>query len=150
MHPILNRLLPHTGVDLAASTGEPVRATADGIVAAAGTNGGYGLLIELKHPDGLGTRYAHLSRIEPGIRPRTIVRQGQVIGYVGMTGLATGPHLHFEIRRRGQAVDPMAWLGSAQLGGPVGAANDWAKERGVIADLLARTPTVVNSRDASS
>src|SRR5690606_6821190 len=102
--PILNRVLPHTGVDLAAPTGEPVRATADGIVASAGTQGGYGLLVDLQHPSGYSTRYGHLSRMAAGLRPGAAVSRGEVIGYVGMSGLATGPHLHYEVRRRGQPV----------------------------------------------
>ncbi|HUE97361.1 MAG TPA: M23 family metallopeptidase, partial [Longimicrobiaceae bacterium] len=96
MHPILRQVLPHTGVDYAAPRGEPVHATADGIVVSAAARGGYGLLVELRHPNGYDTRYAHLQRIEPGVRPTRLVRQGEVIGYVGMTGLATGPHLHYE------------------------------------------------------
>jgi murein DD-endopeptidase MepM/ murein hydrolase activator NlpD len=149
MHPILNRVLPHTGVDLAGRQGEPVRAAGDGIVTSAGANGGYGLLVELSHPNGRGTRYAHLSRIAPGVLPRRVVHQGDVIGYVGMTGLATGPHLHFEIRRRGLPVDPMAWLAGSSFAS-IPATAEWSRERRILSTLLARTPTVVVRDDRAS
>jgi murein DD-endopeptidase MepM/ murein hydrolase activator NlpD len=78
----------------------------DGQVVRAGTAGGYGRLVEIRHGDGLMTRYAHLRGFAPGIRAGARVGQGQVIGYVGKTGLATGPHLHFEFRVNGVARDP--------------------------------------------
>lgn len=144
MHPILRRVLPHTGVDYAAPAGEPVRATADGIVAAAGSRGGYGLLVELSHPNGYGTRYAHLQRIAPGIAPARLVRQGEVVGYVGMTGLATGPHLHYEVRRRGQPVDPSRIDVASGLGSGLASDIRWNRERRLLTNLLARTPTMLN------
>lgn len=149
LHPILNRVLPHTGVDLAAPSGEPVRATSDGIVTRAGHGGGYGLLIELQHPDGYGSRYAHLSRLASGIEPMQLVRQGDLIGYVGMTGLATGPHLHYEIRRRGQPIDPMMASANSALGEQLGSDRRWSSERRELATLLARTPTVVQTAGMS-
>jgi len=82
-----------------------VKATADGAVAFAGWEGGYGNVIVLRHANGYTTRYAHLSRFAAGIRAGRRVRQGEVIGYVGATGLATGPHLHYELRRNGQPID---------------------------------------------
>lgn len=104
-HPVLGQYRAHLGTDFGAPTGTPVKATADGTVAFAGRNGGYGNLIELRHSNGYTTRYAHLSRFASGIRPGVKVEQGQVIGYVGATGLATGPHLHYELRKNGQPLD---------------------------------------------
>jgi murein DD-endopeptidase MepM/ murein hydrolase activator NlpD len=145
LHPILNRVLPHTGVDLAAAAGDPVRATADGIVVSSGSRGGYGLLVELQHPNGYSTRYAHLSRIAGDIRPSGVVRQGEVIGYVGMTGLATGPHLHYEVLRRGNPVDPMRVAGDAALSARLSAEPRWPQERRRIGELLAQVPTIVQA-----
>ena len=145
MHPILRRVLPHTGVDYAAPRGEPVRATADGIVVSAGTNGGYGTMVELRHPNGFGTRYAHLQSIEPTVQPARLVRRGDVIGYVGMTGLATGPHLHYEVRRRGQPVDPVALSLAAATGGDIAGSERWPIERRRLTELLARVPTVTGA-----
>ena len=144
MHPILRRVLPHTGIDYAAGHGTPVRATADGSISFASLRGGYGNMVEVQHPNGYATRYAHLSRI--AVRESQPVRQGDVIGYVGATGLATGPHLHYEVRRKGQPVDPalaMAYEGVTQA---VGYDLAWRNERRSLARLLARTPTVVSRR----
>jgi murein DD-endopeptidase MepM/ murein hydrolase activator NlpD len=105
-HPILQRWRKHEGIDYAAEPGAPVMAVAEGVVLRAGNAGGYGKLVEIRHANGVVTRYGHLSRFGSGIRPGTRVAQGQVIGYVGATGLATGPHLHYEFRVRGVATDP--------------------------------------------
>src|SRR3989442_7700340 len=102
-HPILKRWRTHEGTDYAAGYGTPVRATADGIVTEAGPNGGYGNLIELRHANGIRTRYGHLSRFAAGLHAGQRVHQEQIIGYVGATGLATGPHLHYEFRVNGRA-----------------------------------------------
>jgi murein DD-endopeptidase MepM/ murein hydrolase activator NlpD len=104
-HPILNVRRAHTGTDFGAPTGTPVMSTANGTVMFAGTNGGYGRMIEIRHFNGYTTRYAHLSRFADGIRVGTRVSQKQVIGYVGATGLATAPHLHYELRINGRPVD---------------------------------------------
>lgn len=146
MHPILRRVLPHTGVDLAAGMGTPVYATGDGSVSYAAVRGGYGRLVEIQHPNGYATRYAHLSRIAPGIGPWTPVRQGQVIGYVGQSGLATGPHLHYEVRRKGQPVDPSLVQVSTGPSQHVGYERGWRDQRRQLARLLARAPTVVSAR----
>ena len=143
LHPILNRVLPHSGVDLAAPTGAPVRATADGLVTAAGERGGYGLFVELQHPSGYSTRYAHLSRIAPGLERARVVRKGEIIGLVGETGLATGPHLHYEVRRRGQPVDPLKLIGAPDAASDAGTDPEWPAERRKLATLLARTPTLL-------
>jgi murein DD-endopeptidase MepM/ murein hydrolase activator NlpD len=106
MHPILNRIRAHKGVDYAAPTGTPVRAAGDGTVRFAGVLGGYGNLIEIAHTRSITTVYGHLARFAHGIRSGTHVTQGTVIGYVGMTGLATGPHLHYEYRVNGVFKNP--------------------------------------------
>jgi murein DD-endopeptidase MepM/ murein hydrolase activator NlpD len=105
-HPILNTIRAHKGVDYAAPTGTPVRAAGDGRVQARGWSGGYGNVIVLEHGGGVTTLYGHLSRFARGFSPGSRVRQGQVIGYVGMTGLATGPHLHYEYRINGAHRNP--------------------------------------------
>lgn len=104
MHPILGYARFHRGLDIGAVYGSPIVATMDGIVARAGWAGGYGNQVRLDHAGGIGTSYSHMSRI--AVAAGTRVRQGQVIGYVGSTGLSTGPHLHYEMYRGGQVVDP--------------------------------------------
>jgi murein DD-endopeptidase MepM/ murein hydrolase activator NlpD len=104
-HPLSGRYQPHAGVDLAAPTGTPVLATADGVVDVAGWNGGYGLLVALNHGGEVETRYGHLSGV--AVAPGENVKKGQVIGYVGSTGRSTGPHLHYEVREGQVAVDPL-------------------------------------------
>ena len=98
----------HTGLDIHADVGNPVRASADGTVTAAGWNGGYGRMVNVDHGNGLSTRYAHLSAIE--VRVGQSVRTGQIVGKVGSTGRSTGPHLHYETRLRGEPVDPQKFL----------------------------------------
>ncbi|MFO1316316.1 MAG: peptidoglycan DD-metalloendopeptidase family protein [Burkholderiales bacterium] len=106
-HPILQQWRAHQGVDYAAPAGTPVRATADGVVAAAGWQGGYGNAIVLRHQGTYSTVYGHLSRIAPAVRAGARVRQGDTIGFVGMTGWATGPHLHYEFRIADEARNPL-------------------------------------------
>jgi murein DD-endopeptidase MepM/ murein hydrolase activator NlpD len=105
-HPILRRWRQHEGTDYAAAYGTPVRATAEGVVTMIGRNGGYGNLIELRHANGIRTRYGHLSRFEKGLQLGDRVHQEQTIGYVGATGLATGPHLHYEFIVNGHPTNP--------------------------------------------
>jgi murein DD-endopeptidase MepM/ murein hydrolase activator NlpD len=107
MHPILRRMRAHNGVDYVAPVGTPVQASGDGVVMQAGRNGGYGLYIKLNHGQRYSTSYAHLSRIAPGVRTGARVQQGQVIGYVGSTGLSTGAHLDYRFMKDGQYVDPL-------------------------------------------
>ena len=95
-HPILNTIRAHKGTDYAAPKGTPIRATSDGRVTRASRYGSFGNLVTIKHSGGFETKYAHLSRFAPGISRGDRVRQGEVIGYVGSTGGATGPHLHYE------------------------------------------------------
>lgn len=106
-HPVLNKWRAHKGTDFAAPMGTPVRATSDGVVALVGKQNGYGNVIKLNHPGHLTTVYGHLSRYAAGLRQGQRVAQGQLIGYVGKTGLASGPHLHYEFQVDGQQRDPM-------------------------------------------
>lgn len=106
-HPIFNNWRAHTGVDFAAPRGTRVIATADGHVVAAGGRGGYGNAVEIRHGGGVTTLYAHLSGFAKGIRAGARVRQGDPIGFVGATGYATGPHLHYEFKMGGIHQDPM-------------------------------------------
>jgi murein DD-endopeptidase MepM/ murein hydrolase activator NlpD len=96
------------GVVFAAQRGTPVRAVGDGVISEAGWNGGYGKTLDLKHESSYLSRYAHLQGFAPGIRPGVSVTKGQIIGYVGSTGRATGPHLHFELYKDQQFVDPLS------------------------------------------
>lgn len=107
-HPILMRARPHNGVDLAAPTGTPVRAVADGRVEMADWSNGLGRYVLIRHDDVFESGYGHLSRITPSLRPGSTVRQGQVIGFVGATGLATGPHLHYVMYKNGEYINPMS------------------------------------------
>jgi murein DD-endopeptidase MepM/ murein hydrolase activator NlpD len=117
-HPILGYARMHAGIDFAAGHGTPIYATSDGQVRFAGRHGGHGNYVRLDHGGGIGTGYAHMSRI--AVSPGNRVRRGQVIGYVGSTGLSTGPHLHYELYRNGRAVNPgsVKFIATAQLEGP--------------------------------
>lgn len=106
-HPILNRIRAHKGIDYAAPTGTPVKAAGDGKVVFAGNKGGYGRVVILKHGQKYSTLYAHLHRYARGIRTGARVKQGQTIAYVGASGLATGPHLHYEFRVNGVHRNPL-------------------------------------------
>jgi murein DD-endopeptidase MepM/ murein hydrolase activator NlpD len=106
-HPILNKMRAHKGVDYAASTGTPVRAAGDGVIKLVARKGGYGRAIIIQHGGRYTTLYGHLSRYARGIKRGKHVKQGQTIAYVGMTGLATGPHLHYEFRVNGVHRNPL-------------------------------------------
>ncbi len=106
-HPILGYSKMHTGVDWAAARGTPIYASGNGVVAVAGWESGYGKYVKLRHTNGYETAYGHMSAFARGIQPGTRVRQGQIIGYVGSTGLSTGPHLHYEILVNNRFVDPL-------------------------------------------
>ena len=108
MHPILGYSLMHRGVDFGAVTGTPIMAAGDGVVEKAAADPGYGNLVLLRHNVTYETAYAHMSRFANGIKPGVRVRQGQVIGYVGATGRATGPHLHYEVRINSAQVNPLS------------------------------------------
>lgn len=110
----------HYGIDIPGPLGTPVLAAAPGTVRFAGTAGSYGGMVEIAHDGAVGTRYAHLSRIL--VRPGARVEQGQPVALMGSTGRSTGSHLHFEVRVRGSAVDPLPWLGEAESAPPARAA----------------------------
>jgi murein DD-endopeptidase MepM/ murein hydrolase activator NlpD len=114
-HPILGYERFHAGLDLAAAAGTPIVAAADGKVARAGWTGGYGQLVDIVHAGGIETKYGHMSRI--AAYAGEVVHRGQVIGYVGSTGLSTGPHLHFEVLKNGRPVNPKS-VASIGGGGP--------------------------------
>jgi murein DD-endopeptidase MepM/ murein hydrolase activator NlpD len=106
-HPLLGILRMHTGVDWAAPVGTPIVAAGDGIVEMVGGKGGYGNYVRIRHANGYSTAYGHMSRYAEGVKPGVAVKQGQVIGYVGSTGLSTGPHCHFEVLVNNNFVNPM-------------------------------------------
>ena len=105
MHPILKIRRPHLGIDYAAPSGTPVQAVADGTVRFAGKKGGYGNYIEIRHANSYTTMYGHLKGFAKGIKAGKKVKQGQTIGYVGSTGLSTGPHLDFRVKEKNKFVD---------------------------------------------
>ncbi len=136
LHPILGIVRRHEGIDFAANPGTPVMAAGDGVVTRREWSGGFGNLIEIRHANGIVTRYGHLQGFATGLTPGERVSQGEVIGYVGSTGLATGPHLHYEFRVNGVAREPRdADLGS---GDPVPLAQqrDFDRERARLLTLL--------------
>jgi murein DD-endopeptidase MepM/ murein hydrolase activator NlpD len=106
-HPILGRSRPHNGIDFAAPTGTPVRTVADGVVTFAGWNGGSGKMVRIQHGERYATAYLHLSQISGDVRVGRMIQRGTVLGAVGSTGLATGPHLHFSFFDNGRYVDPL-------------------------------------------
>ena len=107
-HPILGVVRPHLGVDLAAPIGTPIMATADGKVEFVGRNSGFGKLVTIKHANGFRTQYGHLSRFKPGMRRGRTVKQKEIIGYVGSTGISTGPHLDYRLSQNGVFLNPFA------------------------------------------
>ena len=106
-HPILKKVRAHTGVDFAAPTGTPVAATAAGVITALGWEGGYGNRIVIAHKNRFATLYGHLSKFAAGLKSGAKISQGQVVGYVGATGLATGPHLHYTMYLNGKPINPL-------------------------------------------
>ena len=111
MDPFIRAYAMHTGLDIRGNSGEPVRATATGKVVSAGWSGGYGKMVEIDHGNGISTRYGHLSAID--VAEGQTIRIGQTIGKIGSTGRSTGPHLHYETRIDGDAVDPQKFLRAA-------------------------------------
>lgn len=147
-HPVLGYSRMHRGVDFAAPTGTPIFAAGDGVVEMASRNGGYGNYVRIKHGSGYSSAYGHMSRFARNIRPGAKVRQGQIIGYVGSTGLATGPHLHYEILANNVQVNPVQvrFMASDKLGGKSLAA--FKREVREVASMLSSLPkaTQVASR----
>jgi len=139
-HPILKTWRAHRGVDYAADRGTPIMATSDGVVIHRGPKGSFGNTVEIRHPNGFVTRYAHLSQFRRGVVMGTRVRQTDIIGYVGMTGSATGPHLHYEMLRGGTQMDPLSV--DLPAGDPVPSENrmGWMADRDVRVALLEGIP----------
>lgn len=106
-HPIRGKVVFHKGVDYAAKFGTPIYAAAEGVIEYIGNNGGYGKYIKIKHKNGYSTCYAHMSKFSSDVKLGSKVKQGQIIAYVGSTGVATGPHLHYEVIYNGKHVDPL-------------------------------------------
>lgn len=148
-HPILGFARVHTGVDWADDVGTPVFAAGNGVVLSADWKGGYGRHIEIQHLNGYVTTYSHLSGFARGIEHGVKVRQGQVIGYVGTTGLSTGPHLHYEVKINGNFVDPMRIKlpRGRELGGTILA--EFERERQRIDGILGSSPEVPHLSQAS-
>lgn len=146
-HPILKQWRAHRGVDYAAPTGTPVMATADGTVEYSGWQNGYGNLIILKHRGEYSTAYGHLSTFKKGLQKSKYVKQGEVIGYVGATGMATGPHLHYELRVNGVQRDPSKIVMPAAL--PVSKKNRMVFHRET-KELVARLDLLRNTNFASA
>ncbi len=139
-HPILGYTRMHTGTDFAAPIGTPIFAAGNGTILSAGWDSGYGRRIEIQHANGYETTYNHLSAFARGITEGERIRQGQVIGYLGASGLATGPHLHYEVLVNGHFVDPMRvkLARTREIGGKLLA--DYKRERDRINGLLAKAP----------
>lgn len=135
LHPILGYSRMHQGVDFGAPVGSPVFAAGDGVVEQARWAGGYGRWLKIRHTRALETAYAHLSAWAAGIRPGVSVRQGQVVGYVGATGLATGPHLHYEVIEAGRPIDPKA-AARVQAEAPSAAAKAAFRARKAMIDAM--------------
>lgn len=147
-HPLLSISRMHLGVDWACAQGTPILAAGNGFIEEAGPKGEYGNYVRIRHANGYKTAYGHMSRIGAGVAPGVRVRQGQVIGYVGSTGVSSGPHLHFEVLVNGQHVNPMSIQvpNDKQLAGKDLA--DFKREKGRIDELMRRHP--VSTRVAAA
>jgi murein DD-endopeptidase MepM/ murein hydrolase activator NlpD len=148
-HPILGFTRMHQGVDFAVPAGTPIVASGDATVVSAGRAGGYGNMVVLHHNGSYATAYGHMSRIAHGIRPGVHVRQGEVIGYVGMTGLATGPHLHYEVRVDDRAINPLGVRLAATQKLDEGALADFRAQEAAIARRVAVLRGNSNSKFAT-
>jgi murein DD-endopeptidase MepM/ murein hydrolase activator NlpD len=137
-HPVLNTIRAHKGVDYAAPQGTPIRAAGKGTIVFAGKKNGYGNVVEIKHNGTYSTLYAHMKGFAQGIKVGSSVNQGQTIGYVGMTGLATGPHLHYEFHVNGQYVNPLA--AKLPMADPI-AANEKSRFTAATQALVAQLKT---------
>ena len=148
-HPLLGVMRMHTGVDWAAPVGTPILAAGDGTVELVGGKGGYGNYVRIRHANGYSTAYGHMSRYAEGVAPGVSVKQGQVIGYVGSTGLSTGPHCHFEVLVNNNFVNPMtiAVPRGLQLTGRQLA--EFQKERNRIETLMQMDPVTNRVAEAS-
>jgi murein DD-endopeptidase MepM/ murein hydrolase activator NlpD len=154
-HPVLQRYRPHLGIDFAAPRGTPVRATADGRVTTAGWLSGLGRTVRIDHRDGLRSTYGHLNGIASRVKHGVSVKRGQVIGYVGSTGLATGPHLHYAMQRKNTYVNPLSLRGMSADPVSPGSRRGFMRVRDTVTVQLARldlgtTMPVVESMRAPS
>lgn len=145
-HPLLNEKRMHTGVDWATSPGTPILASGNGTIEEAGRKGQYGNYVRIRHANGYQTAYGHMSRFAPGAAPGVKVRQGQIIGYVGSTGLSSGPHLHFEVLVNNQFVDPMSIQVPRERKLEGRELAEFQKERQRIDELMRRTPALTASK----
>lgn len=142
-HPVLQVMRFHMGVDYEASAGTPVYAASDGVVADARRHGNYGLYLKIAHGDRLATVYAHLQKLAPGLKPGSPVKRGEVVAYVGRTGLASGPHLYFEVFVDEVRVNPEHWVGqanTAKLASVEPGESDPPKPRGSFSLAAPRRP----------
>jgi murein DD-endopeptidase MepM/ murein hydrolase activator NlpD len=145
-HPLLNTRKMHTGVDWATAPGTPVIASGNGTIEEAGHKGYYGNYIRIRHANGYHTTYGHMSRLAAGVTEGLKVRQGQVIGYVGSTGLSSGPHLHFEVLVNSRFVDPMSIQVPRERKLTGKELAEFQKERARIDDLMKRSPVMTASK----
>ena len=149
-HPILRYSRLHSGVDWANRIGTPILAAGDGVVSMANWDTGYGRRVEIQHPYDFMTTYSHLSGFAPGIREGVRVRQGQVIGYLGNSGLSTGPHLHYEVMVKGKFKDPMAIKLPRNRELDEVALNTFKKSREEIDSLMAKAPGFVRTAETTA
>lgn len=151
LHPILKEYRPHHGVDYAARSGTPVSAVGDGTVLFAGYRGDYGRMIIIRHPNGYETRYGHLSKFARGINKGVKIKQGDAIGYVGSTGLTTGPHLHYEMRMNSRFINPLKTRIPAGRPLPDAAREDFIRLTNTMTVMLASmnpAVTIAAAKDA--
>ena len=145
-HPLLNTRKMHTGVDWACAPGTPVLASGNGVIEEATHKGYYGNYIRIRHSNGYHTAYGHMHHFADGVEPGVKVRQGQVIGYVGTTGLSSGPHLHFEVLVNTQFVDPMSIQVPRERKLEGRELADFQKERARIDELMRRAPVMTANK----
>ncbi len=145
-HPLLNTRKMHTGVDWATSPGTPVLASGNGTIEESGHKGYYGNYIRIRHANGYHTAYGHMMRLAAGVKEGVKVRQGQIIGYVGSTGLSSGPHLHFEVLVNSRFVNPMSIQVPRERKLEGKDLADYQKERARIDDLMKRSPVMTASK----
>jgi murein DD-endopeptidase MepM/ murein hydrolase activator NlpD len=139
-HPILHYVRPHNGVDWAAPIGTPIFAAGNGLIVKAGWDSGYGRRVEIEHNNGYVTTYNHLSRFARGVTEGARISQGQIVGYLGASGLATGPHLHYEVIVNGRYVDPMRVKLARTLQIDGQSLVEFRRERERIDGLMAKAP----------
>ncbi len=139
-HPILGHRRPHWGVDLAAPYGTPVRAAADGVVTASGWESGLGRAVRVEHANDVTSTYGHLSAVAPAVVVGAAVERGQVIGYVGSTGLSTGSHLHYELSRNGERVDPLEFTCEREPGIAASLVKQFERAKREVVRQLASIP----------